>query len=121
MDNSAKEKHACEGKRYIRNGCCGWWHPCGKTARFCENGEWYCGIHAPSKVEVRKARSEARYERRTRVWNARCAVELAEREIIAAAMAKYRFEPSAVTGGLRDACTKLDAAQIALRDAEGGS
>ena len=38
------------------------WETCGCNAKYFENGKWYCGKHAPSKVQERE---QKRYDN----WN----------------------------------------------------
>jgi hypothetical protein len=49
-----KEKHTCEFERFVH------WRRihCGKTAKYHEGDKWYCGMHAPSKVEARRKKRE---------------------------------------------------------------
>lgn len=58
--------------------------PCGKTAKFERDGEWYCGIHDPVRVEERR---KARYEADLARWDAECA---ARKEKEAAAVEQER-------------------------------
>ena len=65
-------KHQCAGMRsdppwYLRK------YPCTFNATFSENGQWWCGIHAPSKVKARK-------EKRDQEWKAKGAAVKAENQ-----------------------------------------
>ena len=40
----------------VRNAYSSW--PCNRVARFDENGNWFCGLHAPSKIAERSERKK---------------------------------------------------------------
>lgn len=49
---SPDEKHRCEDQ--VREA--GRWshhHPCGKPAKYHEDGKDWCGVHAPSRIRAR--------------------------------------------------------------------
>jgi hypothetical protein len=35
---------------------------CGCNAKFCEDGEWFCGKHAPSKIAERERKSYEKWK-----------------------------------------------------------
>lgn len=37
---------------------------CGLNAKYFENGEWYCGKHAPSKIKEREDKAFLKWEQR---------------------------------------------------------
>ena len=41
---------------------------CGKSAKICVDGKWYCGIHAPASVKARKEKSEKKWEEKRARW-----------------------------------------------------
>lgn len=50
--------HRCSGLVYD-----GWRHvPCSAKGKIFEDKQWWCGVHAPSKVALRKAKSNAAYQ-----------------------------------------------------------
>lgn len=62
------EKHKCSETVYASwgNGH-GTFVPCKKSGKHNENGQWYCGIHAPSIVKVKR---EARSKKWKEEWAA---------------------------------------------------
>lgn len=63
------EQHKCEAKCFKD-----WAHyACSKTAKYHENGKWWCGTHAPSKVKERADKSREK-------WNKRREADRRERE-----------------------------------------
>lgn len=79
------EKHVCEGSTYNRSapwGCRN--KPCKSSALLFEDGKWWCKIHAPSKVQERRDKSDRKYERDNAISKAECAVSDAERGVLVA-------------------------------------
>ena len=72
---TTQEKHTCEEPISRDNGWSTYTH--GVTARYHEEGKWYCGTHAPS---VRKAKDDARHA----AWKAKWAARTASWERVAA-------------------------------------
>lgn len=59
------EKHIC--KKRVSDHAGFYFYPCGNKAKYNENGGWYCGTHAPSRI---KARAEKRGPTQ---WERECA------------------------------------------------
>lgn len=49
-------EHICEGRIQ------GTWHSysCSKKAKYFEDGKWYCGTHAPSRIKLRAEKKAAK-------------------------------------------------------------
>ena len=75
-------EHECAGRVYSLFHS----YPCGKPGKHEEDGKWWCGIHAPSKIAARKAKTFARWEAKRAVHNKQYAKERAAREIVEAAL-----------------------------------
>lgn len=64
-----KEKHTCQGELGINNSNTiiskmisgGSYDKCGLNAKYFEDGEWYCGTHAPSKIHERLMKKFAKW------------------------------------------------------------
>lgn len=52
------ETHNCEGTVY---GGIPTEYPCSRKGRHYEDGKWWCGMHAPSKLAAKRAAVSAKY------------------------------------------------------------
>lgn len=55
-----KKNHTCEGQIHQHAGV--GFYTCGVVAKYFEQGKWYCGKHAPSRVKARAAKIDKAYE-----------------------------------------------------------
>jgi hypothetical protein len=62
-------------------------YPCGKTAKFQENGKWWCGTHAPSKVAAKRAVREAKWADDSKIREKQHAITEAASRVVVAALA----------------------------------
>ena len=59
------EKHICYESVYDGFST----YPCGRKAKVCVDGKWYCGIHDPARAEARREKSRKRWEEKQAIWN----------------------------------------------------
>ena len=61
-------------------------YSCHKLGKVEEDGKWWCGIHAPSKVAARRAKRDALWKTEDEARGKRYARHEAAREIVEAAL-----------------------------------
>lgn len=57
---STADKHACAGRVFPNRAVRG--YPCSNNAKFLEGGQWWCHLHAPSKIAAKREAKYAEWE-----------------------------------------------------------
>lgn len=112
-------KPRCASRTWRNSGNWGAWHDCRRVGTVEEDGRYWCGHHAPSRVKARDEAKDIARRRAESIDSARAVVRGAERDVVAAAMRAWADNPGRLTPAMETACTALSVAMAMLADAEG--